>query len=154
MHRVWKMLQQYEMVHFVKSCHRTLHSYRHFMSGLFWSSLHFSPCVCSDVVRGVKILIDRVPASLFLGPFSFLNVCGSDRSGLFDAVEAEAWRWGGNRHRSCNSCADGMVVLPAVPMFPNHRADLNISTQHTCTLQHRWLVFVKMSKVKHLQHGF
>ncbi|MCI4374253.1 hypothetical protein PGIGA_G00004310 [Pangasianodon gigas] len=52
-----------------------------------------------------------------------------DRGGLFDAVEAEARRRGGNGHCSRNSCADGMVVLPAVPTFPNRRADLSTNTQ-------------------------
>lgn len=58
----------------------------------------------------------------------FLFVSESDRSGLFDAVEAEARRRGGNRHCPRNSCADGMVVLPAVPTFPNRRANLSANT--------------------------
>lgn len=44
--------------------------------------------------------------------------------GLFDAMEADSCRRGGDRHGTCHTHSEGVMVLPAVPSFPGSRTDL------------------------------
>lgn len=57
-----------------------------------------------------------------------VRVCAgiSHGCGLFDAMEADScWR-GGDRHGTCHTHSEGVMVLPAVPSFPGSRTDLTI----------------------------
>lgn len=48
----------------------------------------------------------------------------SHSCGLFDAMEADScWRCG-DRHGTCHTYSERVMVLPAVPSFPGSRADL------------------------------